>query len=98
MAVEGALLDASAELRARGSGSTTRGLSPCSRVAWGFAASGGVLFLAGVIQAIGSWAVSAGAVSLTLAAITGVIAMEGCEEASPRSSPPARRRSPVSSP
>jgi hypothetical protein len=50
------------------------------RFSWGAAASGVVLFVAGMVDAVGSWAVPAGAVSLTVASIAGVIAMEGREE------------------
>jgi hypothetical protein len=54
--------------------------SPCSSFAWAAAGSGGLLFMAGLVEAAGTWALSAGAVSLTVASVAGVIAMEACEE------------------
>ena len=60
--------------------------SPASfgvRFAWGAAATGLVLFLAGMVGVFGSWSVSVGALCLTVASITGVIAMEGREELAP---------------
>ena len=62
------------------------------RFAWGAAATGVVLFLAGTVAILGSWAVSAGALSLTVASIVGVIAMEGHEEDLPTSRPPVLDR------
>jgi hypothetical protein len=57
------------------------------RFAWGAAATGLVLFLSGMVGVFGSWSVSVGALSLTVASIAGVIAMEGREELTP--APPA---------
>ena len=61
----------------------TRG-TPCSRFAWVAAGTGVALFVAGLVEAVGTWAVSSGAVSLTVASVAGVIAMEGCDDRAPR--------------
>ena len=62
------------------------------RFAVAVALSGAALFLVGMLALAGSWSVSVGALCITFASITGVIAMEGREEQIGSSPPPVLDR------